>query len=90
MHAFILTAWSVCLCFLVLFWMSVVSCVLPKPVPQPLEDIRAKALTREDFNLELVAQANREASYLPDQFATVTVHNMPELADVDEIGRAHV
>lgn len=83
MHAFILTAWSVCLCFLVLFWMSVVSCVLPKPVPQPLEDIRAKALTREDFNLELVAQANREASYLPDQFATVTVHNMPELADVD-------
>lgn len=45
--------------------------------------IRAQALTREDFNLELMGRANREASYLPDQFATVNIHNMPELADVD-------
>jgi len=68
---------------IVLIALFVVGCRLPEPVPQPLEMIQAKALTREDFNLELMGRANREASYLPDQFATVNIHNMPELADVD-------
>lgn len=59
------------------------ACSFPEPVPQPLKAIRAQALTREDFNLELVGRANREASYLPDQFASVHVRHMPELADVE-------
>lgn len=75
--------WSALLTLCLWFWVTVAACVLPDQVPQPLESIRAMALTREDFNLELVGRANREASYLPDQFATVNVHHMPELADVD-------
>ena len=77
------STWLGLLAMCVAFWFGIVSCVLPESVPQPLEEAQALALTREDFNLELVGRANREASYLPDQFATVHVHNMPELADVE-------
>jgi hypothetical protein len=70
---------TVCLCF----WVTVAACVLPEQVPQVLPELSKQALTREDFNLSLLARANREASYLPDQFASVHVHDMPELADVE-------
>ncbi len=75
--------WSALLTVCCLFWVTVASCVLPETVPQVLPQIAKQALTREDFNLELVARANREASYAPDQFASVHVHDMPELADVE-------
>ena len=81
-----LVFWSCAMTFCVLFWVAVVGCVAgpqTPPPPQPLQEARAAALTREDFNLELVGRANREASYLPGQFATVNVYPMPSLADVE-------
>lgn len=52
-------------------------------LPQVFPELVKKALTREDFDLTLMARASREASYLPDQFATVNIRHMPQLADVE-------
>lgn len=75
--------WTCTLLGCAAFWTCVVGCALHTDTPRPLDLARASALTREDYTLELVGKANSEATYLPDRYATVNVHHMPQLASVD-------
>lgn len=84
MRGFNVIVWALMLTFCVVFWVSVIGCVVPSSgPPRLLDQARSKAVAPENVTSWMAVGALAEASFESNKWACVRVLNMPQLPDVD-------
>ena len=77
--------WSCTLAGCVLFWVAVVGCISTtmRDVPNVMAQLERDAIKPEEMTPLLGVRMLPEVQFTTGQFATVHVHYMPELADLE-------